>query len=93
MFTKVSRAVRKAKSHLYRNLVKPVKNYHGIIVHQRLTERNGIAERTVRRIKEGTSAVLFCNLAWTESGGRIPWNVTVLSAKYSRPPVRWEDIM
>ena len=43
------------------NLANLVKNYHGIIVHQRLTDltRNGIAERAVRRIKEGTSAVLL----------------------------------
>ena len=38
------------------NWTKLVKSYLGIIVHLRLTD--GIAERPVRRIKEGTSAVL-----------------------------------
>ena len=43
------------------NLVEHVKIYHGIIVHQRLTvlRRTVFAERAVRRIKEGTSAVLL----------------------------------
>ena len=38
-----------------------VKNYLGIIVRQRhkKSETNGIAERTVRRVKEGISAVLL----------------------------------
>ena len=41
------------------NLAKLVKNYHGIIVHQRLIDlrRMVFAERAVHRIKEGTSAV------------------------------------
>ena len=43
------------------NLAKPVKIFPGIIA--RLTphrsETNGIAERAVRRVKEGTSAVLL----------------------------------
>ena len=46
-------------------LAKPVKKYPGIIVHLRLTvpKQNGIAGRAVRRIKEGTSAVLLrCGL-------------------------------
>ena len=42
------------------NLAKPVKIFPGIILrrHHRL-ETNGIAERAVRRVKEGTSAVLL----------------------------------
>ena len=32
------------------------------------SETNGIAERAVRRVKEGTSAV------WMKNGGQIPWN-------------------
>ena len=42
------------------NLAHLVKNYPGIIVrqHTHRSETNGIAERAVRRIKEGTSAVL-----------------------------------
>ena len=42
------------------NLMKPVKNYHGIIVHLRLTvPRQMLLLRAVRRIEEGTSAVLL----------------------------------
>ena len=42
-------------------LAKPVKIFPGIIVRQHhiKSETNGIAERAVRRIKEGTSAVLL----------------------------------
>ena len=39
------------------------------------SETNGIAERAVRRVNEGTSAVLF---QWTTNGGWIPWNVTAI---------------
>ena len=39
------------------------------------SETNGIAERAVRRVKEGTSAVLFCNQVWMKIGGQIPWNI------------------
>ena len=43
------------------NLAKPVKIFPGITVRQHHTDRkqNGIAERAVRRIEEGTSAVLL----------------------------------
>ena len=42
------------------NLAKPVKIFPGIIVRRHHTsETNGIAERAVRRVKEGTSAVLL----------------------------------
>ena len=43
------------------NLANPVKNYHEIIVRQRPFDprQNGITERAIRRIKEGTSAVLL----------------------------------
>ena len=62
-FTKVSRAVgqRSLTLTILWNLAKLVKNYHGIIVRQHLTDQkqNGIAERAVRRIEEGTSAVLL----------------------------------
>ena len=40
------------------NLANLVKIYHGIIVPHR-SETNGIADRAVRRVKEGTSAVLL----------------------------------
>ena len=36
------------------------------------SETNGITERAVRRVKEGTSAVLL--QVWTKIGGQIPWN-------------------
>ena len=41
------------------NLANPVKNYHGIILQQPRSETNGMAERAVRKIKEGTSDVLL----------------------------------
>ena len=42
------------------------------------SETNGIAERAVRRVKEGTSAVYCYNQDWMKSGGRIPWNVIAI---------------
>ena len=43
------------------NLAKPVKIFPGIIVRRHHTDRktHGIAERAVRRVQEGTSAVLW----------------------------------
>ena len=41
------------------------------------SETNGIAERAVRRVKEGT-LLYCCNQAWMKNGGRIPWNVTAI---------------
>ena len=38
------------------------------------SETNGIAERAVRRVKEGTSAVLLQSCLFG-IGGQIPWNV------------------
>ena len=38
------------------------------------SETNGIAERAVRRVKEGTSAVLLQSEVWMKIGGRILWN-------------------
>ena len=58
------------------NLAKRV-NYHGIIVHQHLTDRktDGIAERAVRRIRKGR--LLYCrDRAWMKHGWLIPRNVT-----------------
>ena len=45
------------------------------------SETNGIAERAVRRMKEGTSAVLLQS-GLDENGGRVPWNVTVICGTY-----------
>ena len=39
------------------------------------SETNGIAERAVRRVKEGTSAELLQS-GLNKVGGQIPWNVT-----------------
>ena len=36
------------------------------------SETNGIAERAVRRVKEGTYC---CNQVWMKNGGQIAWNV------------------
>ena len=63
-FAKVSRAVRKAESHLYRQFIGVRKSCEDLSgTHQTSTphrsETNGIAERAVRRVKEGTSAVLL----------------------------------
>ena len=41
------------------NLAKLVKIFPGIIARPHRSETNGIAERAVRRVKEGTSAVLL----------------------------------
>ena len=41
------------------------------------SETNGIAERAVRRVKEGHLRYC-CNQVWTMNGGRIPWSVTAI---------------
>ena len=40
------------------------------------SETHGIAERAVRIVKEGTSAVLLQSQVWAMNGGRTPWSVT-----------------
>ena len=73
-------------------LAKPVKNYPGIIVHLRLTrsETNGIAERAVRRVYEGTSAV---PLVAIRPGRKMVGGfhgMFLIDAKRSRPFFRME---
>ena len=52
------------------------------------SETNGIAERAVRQVKEGTSAV-FLQSDLMKDGGPTLWNL-LLSAKCPRPPGRWK---
>ena len=41
------------------------------------SETNGIAERAVRRVKEGKAPLQYCcNQVWMKIGGQIPWNFT-----------------
>ena len=54
------------------------------------SETNGIAERAVRRVKEGTSAVLLQS-GLNESWWADSMECYYLSAKHSRSLVRWED--
>ena len=63
-FTEVSRAVGKDESHLYRQSLEfgkscedSSRNHCTSTLHR--SETNGIAERAVRRVKEGTSAALL----------------------------------
>ena len=62
-FTKVSRAVGKEESHLYRQLFGIWQILWRFIMESLYidtrSETNGIAERSVRRVKEGTSTVLL----------------------------------
>ena len=41
------------------------------------SETNVIAERALRRVKEGHLRYC-CNQVWTMKGGRIPWHVTAI---------------
>ena len=67
------------------NLAKVVKIFPGIIVHRppHRSETNGIAERAVRRVKEGTSAVLLQSGLNEKLVGRFH-GMLYLSAKLSR---------
>ena len=65
------------------NLANPVKNYPGIIVRQHLTVQRQIVllKKAVRRIKEGTSAVLLQS-GLDEKCGLILWNFTATCETY-----------
>ena len=73
------------------NLAKPVKNYHGIIVHQRLTvlRRVVLPRERYAELKKGLLQYC-CNLAWTKVVGRFH-EMLLLSAKCSRPLIRWKN--
>ena len=45
------------------------------------SETNGIAERAVRRIKEGPLPYC-CSQVWVKNGGRFPWNATTVCGTY-----------
>ena len=63
-------------------------NFRTSIPHR--SETNGIAERAVRRVKEGTSAVLLqIRIGWK----MVVWfcGMLLLSAKCPRSPGRWEN--
>ena len=56
-----------------------MKHYHGIIVHKRLADLRRVVLLKGRCAESKRGLLLHCsNLAWTKSGGRIPWNVTVI---------------
>ena len=67
------------------NLAKLVKIFPGIVVRRHHTDQktNGIAERAVRRVKEGTSAVLLQSGLDEKLVGRFH-GMLYLSAKRSR---------
>ena len=75
--TKVSRAVSKAESHIYRtilwNLGNPVKN----IVNQHPTDprRMVLLREQYAELKQEL-LLCCCNSAWMKNGGLILWNVT-----------------
>ena len=75
-----------------RNLAKPVKILPGIILRQHHTDQKQIliAERAVRRVKEGTSAVLLQS-GLDESWWADSMECLHLSAKCSRSLISWED--
>ena len=59
------------------------------------SETNGIAERAVRILKEGTLQYC-CNQVWMKNGGRITWNVTAIcetfKAMVEYHPISAKDI-
>ena len=82
-FTKVPRAVTEANSVMYTDIslefVEACEelSWDHCTSTPHCSETNGFAERAVRRIKEGTSAVLLQS-GLDENGGRTPWNVSAI---------------
>ena len=74
------------------NSAKLVKISPGIIarLHHTGSETNGIAERAVRRVKEGTSAVLL-QLGLDEKWVGLSCGMLLLSAKCPESAGRWEN--
>ena len=75
-----------------------MKNYHEIIerLHYPAQKQTKIAERVLRRVIEGTSAVSL-NLHWMTSGGQILWNAFPFSemskiSVYSRTKIKWQNV-
>ena len=75
--TKVSRADWKAESHLHRQLIGLWQILWRLFMESSYFDTPGIAERAVRRIKEGTSEY-YCNQAWMKSGGLILCNAIAI---------------
>ena len=76
-FTKVSRADWKAESHLHRQHIGLWQILWRLFMESSYFDTPGIAERAVRRIKEGTSEY-YCNQAWMKSGGLILCNAIAI---------------
>ena len=49
----------------------------------RRSETHRIAERAVRRVKEGTSVLYCCNQVWMKIGGQILWNVVPICETFT----------
>ena len=62
----------------------PVKNYPGIIVHQRHTVLRRMALLRERYAESRKELLPYCcNVAWTKNGGLNPWNVTAICEMFT----------
>ena len=57
------------------------------------SETNEIAERAVRRVKEGDICGVIATRSVWKNGGRIPWNVTPICETVSDLIIWWEDAL